>query len=144
MRRVRLFSKLVRLEQEELDRRRRELLALDVRLAELREERERLRRSVPAEMAAGWALPGGPGPLGAWLAAARTRDRALARQIEELSARRERAAAAVRDKRAAKRRQEVLLERAEAEWRASAESRARKELDELAVLRHRRSGEAAT
>lgn len=144
MRRIRLLSKLVRLEQEELDRRRRELLDLDARLAALREEREKLRRSAPAEIAAGWTLPGGPGPLGAWLAAARARDRTLARQIEELSARREQAMAAVRAQRAAKRRQEVLLERAEAEWRASVETRARKELDELAVLRRRRSEEGAT
>lgn len=142
MRRIRLLAKLVRLEREELDRRRRELLALDARLAELREERGRLRRSAPAEMAAGWALPGGPAPLGAWLAAARARDRALVRQIEELSARREQAMAAVGAQRLAKRRQELLLERAEAEWRASVETRARKELDEIAVLRHRRSEEA--
>ncbi len=144
MRRIRLLSKLVRLEQEELDRRRRELLALEARLAALREEQEHLRRSGHAQMAAGWALPGGPGPLGTWLAAARARDRALAREIEELSARREQAMAALGAQRAAKRRQEVLLDRAEAEWRASVEIRARKELDELAVLRHCRSEEAGT
>lgn len=144
MRRIRLLSKLVRLEQEELERRRRELLTLEARLAALREEREQLRRSAPAQIAAGWDLPGGPAPLGAWLAAARARDRALARQIEELSARREQAMAAVGAQRAAKRRQEVLLERAQAARRASAETRTRKELDELAVLRHRRGEEAET
>lgn len=142
LRSVSVLRKLLRLAKDELEQRRRELVAIDGRLAEVLGRREALRRAVPAEIAAAWTLPGGPGPLAAWLAANREGECRLAREAEELAAQREHAAAAVEAQRAIKRRHELLLERAlAAEW-AIREARARRELDELASLRRSRSQSA--
>ena len=138
MRRIRILEFLARLEREELDRRRRELAALEDRLQAVRACTRQLRDEVPSEITAGWNLSGGPAPLGRWLAVAHERDRALRREAETLEARRERAIAEVEARYKAKRRQELILVRALAELRARAVEREQRELDELAVLRRAR------
>lgn len=139
MRRLALLARLARLEREELDRRRADLAALEARSTDLEQRREALRRGMAAEIRTGWELDGGPAPLGRWLAAAADRDRALAREIEDLATRLEGAALALRAQHTAARRQELLLERAVRQKAAAETERERKQLDELAALRHGRS-----
>lgn len=133
--RLRTLAKLTRLARDELDRCRLELAAIDDRLAELASRAAALRAELPTAIAVGWALPGGPAPLGRWLAAARERELALRREIEALARRREQAVAALEAQLATKRRQERLLERVRAELAARAAEAERKRLDELATLR---------
>ncbi len=138
MRRIRILESLARLEREELDSRRRELAALEDRLAAVRTCARQLRDALPSEIEAGWNLAGGPAPLGRWLAAVHERDRTLRTEAETLETQRERAIAEVEARYAAKRRRERILERAQAELRARELERQQKQLDELAVLRRAR------
>ncbi|BCX16759.1 MAG: hypothetical protein KatS3mg117_0441 [Geminicoccaceae bacterium] len=140
--RLRTLANLARLARDELDRCRLELAAIDDRLAELGAGAAALRAELPTAIAFGWELPGGPAPLGRWLAAAREREAALRREIEALARRREQAVAALEAQLAAKRRQERLLERARADLAARAAEAERRRLDELATLRfaHAASG----
>ncbi len=137
--RLRVLERLARLEREELDRRRQELADLERALTELAAQRAALRRSRGSEIAAGWALPGGPAPLGAWLAALARRERALDRAAAELAERCDRARDALAAQRAANRRLEILVERERERERARRAERERKALDELATLRHPRA-----
>jgi len=141
MRRIRILESLAHLEREELDRRRRELAALEDRLAAVRTCARQLRDALPSEIEAGWNLAGGPAPLGRWLAAVHERDRTLRNETETLEAQRERAIAEVEARYAAKRRRELILERARAELRDREAEREQRQLDELAVLRRAREGD---
>jgi septal ring factor EnvC (AmiA/AmiB activator) len=136
MSRLKVLASLARLARDELDRRRQELAAIDEQLTELRTRALAFRAELPSVVAAGWELPGGPAPLGRWLAAARERELALRCEIEALVRRREEALAALEAQLAAKRRQERLLERTRAELVARAAEAERKQVDELATLRH--------
>jgi len=138
MRRIRILESLARLEREELDRRRRELAALEDRLAAVRTCARRLRDALPSEIVAGWKLAGGPAPLGRWLAAAHERDRTLRNEAETLEGQRERAIAEVEARYAAKRRRELILAHARAEMRAREAEGEQRQLGELAVLRRAR------
>lgn len=136
--RIRVLESLARLEREALDRRRLELAAIERRLDGLRGELEALRAERPVGLAAGWELPGGPAPAGRWLATTFECERALRRAIETAGEERSRAIAALEAQLAARKQKERLLERARAEREARIAERERRELDELATLRHGR------
>lgn len=132
---------LARLEQQELDRHQQSLRAIDAALAEDASALERLREQLPAEMATGWALPGGPGLLAGYASGSRGRADALRQRQAELEQAREHAASAARERLAARRALELAAERCAAEREAAAARPVAAALEEAAARRAAR-GEA--
>ncbi|MDW8125556.1 MAG: hypothetical protein RMK73_12130 [Geminicoccaceae bacterium] len=136
---------LAQLERAQRDRWRSELHALAERARTLAEERTRLERSVAAEFARGFSLPGGPAPLGEWLAETHRYRQRLEEEAETLARREQLLEREIRAHHARARLYELLAERRRAareDARARAERRA---LDELvgsraAFLRTRERG----
>lgn len=133
-----LLRVLARLEELELRRTRLTLAEVGEQERAAVAERAALRTAVPKEILAARELPGGPAPLGAWLATARHLEQRLLSEASRLERERRALEAQVRERRAAMRRLEIASERLarrEATARAASE---RKAADELAVIRRAR------
>lgn len=130
---------LAKLEELELRRTRLALAELGERERAAEAARAALRTAVPDEFDAARALPGGPAPLGAWLAAARSTEQRLASEAAQLERERRGLEARLREQHAAMRRLEIASERLAQREEAASAARERRAADELAVIRRARS-----
>lgn len=126
---------LARLERQELDHERQALRKVEAELAEAEHELGVLRDRRPHEHEAGWALPGGPGLLAAYLGAAGRREVGLADRLRELAVAQAHAQEAVRARIAAAKSLEIAARHLAAEATAAEERRAMLEIEEASGLR---------
>ncbi len=128
---LRALNLLAQLERQELDRERRALRALEEKLITSTNDLAALQSRQPAEHEAGWALPGGPGPLASYLSQARRQEMHLRRLAAELTAAHGHAQAALRERIASMKSLELAAEHLQASDAAQAAHRAQIELEEV-------------
>ena len=100
----RALELLAKLERQKRDHARQTLRSAEVELTETDRTLNSLRQRLPIEHAAGWALPGGPGLLAAFLGEQHRLEQRLGHRRREQEAARDRAAEAVRERNERRRR----------------------------------------
>lgn len=127
---LRALNLLARLERQELDRERQAVRALADELTSTVDALATLESRLQAEHVAGWALPGGPGALAAYLNEARRRELCLRQAVAELTTALSDAQAGLRERIAGMKSLELVAENLEATSTAQAAYRAQIELEE--------------
>lgn len=138
MRKAAPLRVLARLEELELRRTRLTLAEVGERERAAVAERAALQTALPKEILAAHELPGGPAPLGAWLAGARQLEQRLLSEVSRLERERRALEGQVRERHAAMRRLEIASERLARQEETARAARECKAADELAVIRRAR------
>lgn len=139
----RALELLAKLERQKRDHARQTLRSAEVELTETDRTLNSLRQRLPIEHAAGWALPGGPGLLAAFLGEQHRLEQRLGHRRREQEATRDRAAEAVRERLSAAKTLELAAEQLAATAAAERGRRASVELEEAGARRRSVSTGAA-
>jgi hypothetical protein len=138
--RSRTLALLERLERRALDQLAIQIGEADRQLDEERSELGAVRRCRPAEMAAGWAIPGGARLIAGYWRGSLDRERRALSGIARLDAERGRLADAVLDRLAEARRYELLQQAEDQRELAGAERSERLEIEDAVLARRAAAG----